>query len=163
MCENITWLPTSIPMQIIVEREISTKTVIILQDSYFLEMAGLYLHFVVQFAILILINIDFASASYHQIYTTFTNKKSLPAYYTILQPVSEIQCLKACFEEGGYNRCGSAGYDRVTNASWAPTVSKTWCTWPMRCSVSSFLQSKHPVQVRLIILWELHCACFIQI
>ena len=42
-----------------------------LQDSYFLEMAGLYLHFVVQFAILILINIDFASASYHQIYTTF--------------------------------------------------------------------------------------------
>jgi len=87
-------------------------------------MAGRSVNVVLQFAILILITFEISSANYHQIYKTFTSKKTLPTNHTILQPVSEIKCVQSCFEEGRYNRCSIAGYNRATNECFLSSNSE---------------------------------------
>ena len=53
-----------------------------------------------------------------QISATFIAGKSVATNHTALRPYSEIQCAAKCFEEGRYNRCRIAGYNRETHACY---------------------------------------------
>jgi len=68
-------------------------------------------------AFLFLLTIAISEAT-SQIAVTFIAGMSVATNYTALRPYSEIQCAAKCFDEGRYNRCRVAGYNRETHTCY---------------------------------------------
>jgi len=50
--------------------------------------------------------------------TTFTKGKALAGSHKTIQPYSKVQCVRRCFEEGRFNRCSIAGYNKAARACY---------------------------------------------
>ena len=47
-----------------------------------------------------------------------TKGKAVSTWHTTIQPYSEIQCVRQCFEEGQNGRCSVAGYNQSLKACY---------------------------------------------
>jgi len=46
--------------------------------------------------------------------TNFTNRKAVATSHKTIQPLTDIQCVRECFQEGRKGMCNVAGYNKDT-------------------------------------------------